>query len=284
MKIGNKIVLLLLFFITACSENGGKKPLGDDVKLFKNTPVWDLARAVEDENVDEIKELVNDKKMPVDYQEPHYGRSLLFFAVFTNKYKSCKALLECGADPNLPDSETGCSPFIEAADMGPDYNTDPKILKLLLSFGGDPNAIEKGDRKEGNGTRNTPLINAAGCCYEKTKILVEAGADVNFVNEYGGNAVGAASLYREDSEKILYYLIVEKKADPRLHYTVNINGDTLTILHALREWLCDIGSEEWKTKMKIVEYLKEKEGMDYYKTPVPKTVIENFPKEYIEKY
>ena len=76
--------------------------LGDDFRLFQGTVAWDLAKAVEDQNVTEIKRQVLSLKVPVDYKEEKFGGTLLMIAVRTNKLRSVKALLELGANPNEP--------------------------------------------------------------------------------------------------------------------------------------------------------------------------------------
>ena len=57
--------------LTGCRDIPANKAdlLGDDYRLFQGTIAWDLAKAVEDQNVAEIKRQVKTLKVPVDYKE-----------------------------------------------------------------------------------------------------------------------------------------------------------------------------------------------------------------------
>lgn len=168
-----------------------------------------------------------------------------------------KALLEKGADPNarlqrkiwytsynfdnLRIDETGATPFWRAA-----YASDIEAMKLLVSYGADPNIRTSKGAGRGfrdNGTREadttpqqlpagapsiTPLMAAAGVGYGEgyagnahrfapsgmmaaVKYLVEElGADVNAVDADGTTALHHAAA-RGDNEMILY--LVQKGAD-----------------------------------------------------------------------
>lgn len=53
----------------------------DDFRLFQETPVWKLAKAVQDQKLSKIKRLVKEEKLDVDFQESKYGNTLLMLAV-----------------------------------------------------------------------------------------------------------------------------------------------------------------------------------------------------------
>ena len=90
--------------LTGCRDIPADKAdlLGDDYRLFQGTIAWDLAKDVEDQNVQEIKRQVKKLKVPVDYKETKFGGILLMLAICTNKYRSVKTLLSLGANPNTP--------------------------------------------------------------------------------------------------------------------------------------------------------------------------------------
>ena len=44
------LLLLVLFVCFSCIEPNVKNMLGDDFRLYKHTPAWSLAKAVEDED------------------------------------------------------------------------------------------------------------------------------------------------------------------------------------------------------------------------------------------
>ena len=48
------ILFLALFVFLSCKEPNVKDMLGDDYRLYKYTPAWNLAKAVEDEDTAEI--------------------------------------------------------------------------------------------------------------------------------------------------------------------------------------------------------------------------------------
>jgi len=91
--------IIIIVFLTAC-QGAGNNRLGKDFGLFQETPVWELAKAVRAEDVAEIKRIVAERQQKVDYQEPKFGSTLLMLAVLNEKYESCEALLEMGADAN----------------------------------------------------------------------------------------------------------------------------------------------------------------------------------------
>jgi ankyrin repeat protein len=174
---------------TGCmSQQGDIDP--NSLELF--IQISDLAKAVAKQDSASMVEIVRRNPKAVQYQEKTFGTSLLHWAVRTGREISVRQLLLMGANPNLHDTYDGETPIIIAAGYGVDFDTSTAILRLLLKFGGDPNSVETGPRRDGNTSRNTALIKAAGCCMSKTKLLVEAGADINFVNEFHSSALESA--------------------------------------------------------------------------------------------
>ncbi len=261
-----------------------KNLLGGDYRLFQNTPAWELTKAVRDEDTSKIKEQVNKDKSLLRFREPRFGQPLLTLAVTNKNYQSVKTLLELGADPNMQDLSHGESPLTASANIGiTGVDADPRFLKLLLKYGGDPNASEKNQQKQEG---YTPLIIACqNGNLDYVKILVDAGADVNAVSVYGDvpleyacNAVGLTA-----KPDLVMYLI-EKGADYKhVLYKTIPEGEKKYITDAMRYWRFDLGSDEYKKKMELVDFLK-KNGMDYRKTKIPDEFIPDYPKEYLEKY
>ena len=288
-------------FFVGCDYVSDKSKLtGDDYRLFYNTPVWHLAKAVRSENLSEIKRICKEANIDVNYQESIYGQTLLILTIKNHHYNSCKTLLELGADPNRQNSYDGTSAMVEAAGIFNHNGDNTQFLKLLLSHGGNPNDEEKGVRREGNSTRWTPLLKA--CCdikqfrayvspINKVKLLVETGADVNHKNEFGFFPLKEAFIF-ENYDVVLYLL--EKGANyNEVLFDRSIygkGGKKAYIADELRSKLLPLDSEEYKQKMAIVDFLKEK-GIDYRKVPIPdyitKSVKEEYPsnwKEYLDKY
>ncbi|CAN5125044.1 ankyrin repeat domain-containing protein [soil metagenome] len=272
--------MLLMFGCTSRDTTVDKSKLfGTDYRLFQGTAAWELAKAVEDGDAVKIRAEVNKNKNLLSFREARWGQSLLQVAVKTKKYRSVETLLALGADPNMQDLYYGDSPLMESAKIGSAMEgSDPRFLKLLLKHGGDPNAEQHGPMK----TRDTPLMDA---CQQGNldyvKILVNAGAKVNVINEYNDCPLERA--VTQEYPDIVIYLI-EKGADfKRVLYKTIPEGESKYITDGLRFWRFDLGSDEYKKKMQLVDFLK-KNGLDYWKTPIPNTFLDEYPKEYLEKY
>lgn len=252
--------------------------LADNINLYSNSKAWELAKAVENQDKVLIKQICKKQLHLLKYQEPRFGQTLLEWAVYTNRYQAAKALADAGADPNQQ-SYNGTSAFIHAADN----NETSDYVKLLLQYGGDPNAIAqpKTGAVENVQQLKTPLIAAAGSNLESVKLLVEAGADINYSNEQYQSALYEA--YTFNRIDVIRYLIIEKGADFKRPLMQTIKGESLYLTDLLRNMTFKLESDSYKIKMEVVEYLKE-QGMNYWETPIPKHLYNVHPKEYLEKY
>jgi len=285
------LIGLLLMFVGCTNRDtivDKSQMLGYDYRLFQGTPAWDLAKAVEDEDIELIGRIVSKNKALLNATEPRFGQTLLQLAVMTLKYESTKALVSLGANPNTQDKCDGSSPLMEAAHILllanklDDYGSNPKFLKLLLEHGGDPNTEENGPRRQGNATRHTPLMIACGTGYlDYVKLLVEAGAKVNYKNEYDETAIGSAVMFSRNPEMVIY--LIQKGADYKRPIMKRMDGKELYITDLMRDWRFELNSEQYKKKMELADFLK-KNGMDYRKTEIPQQYLGDYPKAYLEKY
>lgn len=266
MKKINVIYVFIFFKIvfTACDIAPDKsKLLSNDYRLFWNTAAWNLAVAVRNENVNDIKRIVNEEKVNVNFQESRFGQTLLMLAVENLHYNSCKALLDVGADANIHDKYNGSSPIIRSAGLQDDKSDNTRILKLLLSYGGNPNDEETGERQVGNTTRKTPLLVACSgssiFSLDKVQTLVQAGADINHKNEYKGFPLSEA-LLAENYNVVLYLL--QKGANyneiiiDRAEFTKG--GEKVYIIDYLKEQSFSDNGEKSQQVAKIFEFLKQK--------------------------
>ena len=249
--------------------------LGDDFRLYKHTPAWSLAKAVEDEDTTEISKQVLQMHISVDYRDPEYKQTLLMLATRTNKIESVKKLLELGANPNAHDDSTKY--FGQSAVLLACRFTRPssKILALLLKYGGNPNSTACGVQENGLGEivpiRDFALSAAVFSSFEKVKLLVDAGANINYATSTENCAIENCMIF--DRMDIMLYLL-QKGADYRRKFK-EIDLDKpdyptfeVDILYKLRKCVYPIGSKEYTDKMKVVNFLKKK-GLDYWKSPIP---------------
>lgn len=260
-----------------------EKPTGRDVRVFENTPVWEVALAIRDQDNAKVKKLLKGKPLSfINFKEKYYGQSLLNWAVYRDNYESAKILVEAGADPNLKRNDS-TSAVIHAADKieTSDY------LKLMLKYGGDPNTVADIDAPQ---HLRTPLMAAAFKRLENVKILVNAGADPNFIykmkrGNIGGEIIQSALIYAFYGKRIdvVEYLLVETKVEFNYVFSTNIEGRPHHILYYLRDLVYPLDSNEYKIKMEVVNYLRTK-GLDYSKEPIPELYKKQYDKLFLEKY
>ena len=127
-------------------------------------------------------------------------------ACFHGHWRLCKFLLEQGADANAADSQNGEAPLHSALCTADRVQHDV-VLRVLLSFGANPNAVTKPDVETGGFMRDartkgeTPLHRAAAFGNEATiELLLKGGAKVDGRDAYGDSPLSWASWYlRPDS-------------------------------------------------------------------------------------
>lgn len=290
----------LAFFLvmTSCDYIYDKTRLtGDDYRLFWETPLKKLAQAVSKEDTNRISKLLKEDKVDINLKEPKFGQTLLILTINNRDFNSCKKLLELGANPHIQNDYSGTSAIIEASKNTIEKDLSIKFLKLLLEYGANPSDIEKGERKEGNTTRKTPLINACGLTLndesplEKVKLLVESGADINYKNEYNQFALQNTLIF--EHYDVAIYLLKKGANYNEIIFDrskFSTDGKKIYITDLLRERLLPLNSLKYKQKMEIVDFLSQK-GIDYRKTPIPSYVIKEvkvlYPdswEAYLEKY
>ncbi|WP_419870500.1 ankyrin repeat domain-containing protein [Chryseobacterium sp. CT-SW4] len=154
------ILLLGLLLITACNKLDREKKvdknklLGADYRLFQDTPAWELAKAVQDDNIDKIDEVIKKNPQIINYQESKYGKTLLHLSIYNNDYKAFKELLKVGADPNIADSFHCSTPLIKACES---FEDRLKYVEELIKYKANVNYVECSTGKEAQKTNNTAL-------------------------------------------------------------------------------------------------------------------------------
>jgi ankyrin repeat protein len=142
--------------------------------------------------------------------------------------------------------------------MGCGKSTTSDYVRLFLKYGGQVNDYAP------NGTNlNTSPILAASCYrLESVKLLVEAGANVNFedtLTKPPTTALYYASLYEEI--EIIKYLLEHGADYKKLLFVGNHNRQDY-IMDFLRRMDFSNDSKKNKTKQEVIEFL-EKRGLKY---------------------
>lgn len=292
-------MVLSVLALTACVSDGEYQV--HDIRIYKDTPAWKLAKAVSKENTNEIKKIIIKEPELLNYQDPTYGATLLYWSVGKDYYESAKQLLELGADPNIQTTYLIETPLYLACGYlwhDSDFNQDPKFVKLLLEHGADPDIPFRGyarnDMNSVTPVGEAPLMSSVNTGIEKTQALIDAGCDINQKDRYG-NTAAARALYDSKYIDYAYLLIVVNQAivnEPvysRLKFNQGIKEGHYPV-NLLRNLVFDLDSKEYKMKMEIVEEF-QRQGQDYWSTDILnrhlKVIKHLYPdtwEEYIKKY
>jgi uncharacterized protein len=271
------------------NEVWGKILRGHNPGLFYGTPLYEVAEAMSGllyfRNEEKILKLIDEiPKEYVNYQEDKFGTTIGHFALKTYNFAAIRKLLDIGLNPNLMD-KNGKAIIIEINSSTYSYKSPEslKTLKYMIQKGGDVNLYSKKTQF------TTPLIEAATSNFDNVKVLVNAGANPHFINEFGytfKSPLRVALLYGKID--IVNYLIFNQKVDFKTlkhPITSKFHPGDYEILYHLREMIFELNTKKYKEKMKLVLYLKT-QGLDYWKTPIPDNIRNNpnFTKEYLSKY
>ena len=277
-----KYLILLIIVLIGCVNANSQKLKASDYRIFQGTKAWELAKAIDNDDASEIKEILTKDKKLVTVVDTMYGQTLLGLAVYNLKYDAVKALLESGADPNAFNNYDGFTPLMNAIEKGVrGMPSDPRYLNIILKYGGNPNLASK---KIDKGTfpyyyPELPLLKAASIGnVEYFKILVAAGGDWH----KNASDIMNGALISRNPDMVMYLL--NEGFDPKKPMLEGGDPNYPTyVAEELRHWNFDLGSDLYKKKMQLVDYLK-KRGIDYRKTKIPDDVYQTRDKNYLEKY
>lgn len=197
--------------------------------------------------------------------------------------QAVKILLEEGADPNLPDTYDGKTAVHYAARQSKYSNCNVEVLRIVLDHGGDPNKIEVGPRREGYSKRNTPLTIAASRCLGKTKLLLERGANLNYLSEYFESPLLSSFLATSWDTTIMSYLLSIDSLDVTVSTGFTFEGDNTNIIDYLRSWVVELNSPQHRFKKRVINTLRER-GLDYESAPIPLWIKRRHPQSYLDEY
>lgn len=300
----NRLIFLLGFIFSLISCNKRGLAITDVVnadRRFKDRPEYELAKAVQYENVELIIKICNEKPAFIEssYKDKKY--SVLHFACELEKEKSVKALLELGFNPNTLTyyNETPMMVMFDTIDymlvrskvfLKPRKN----IIKLLIDYGIDCNlaAVEHEGRTTGNNEAGlTPLMVASNeHAVDCVEFLIEEGnSDVNMKTQGGVTAaIYALGPDYEGDIKTAHSLICKYHADVTGVYFSE--GKEYKPVQLLRKMVFPLKSKEYKLKQEVIKEFAS-QGIDYYAEPVPefieayiKSLYPNTWEEYIKVY
>ncbi|PQL94747.1 ankyrin repeat domain-containing protein [Apibacter adventoris] len=233
---------------------------GYNYKLFQDTPVYTLSKAVESDNLSEMTRLVKEEKIDVNYREPKFGNNLLMLAIVNQKKETVQALLDLGADPNLKNFYSDDTSFTVALKYMESCNMDK--VKLLIEHGADVNTRKKYLREATNETYNETALSLASSkknCVDLVKYLVAKGACVNDTLYYKGYGAITTALIHNNLEAALYLIKQPSTEIPDIVYIRDKGGkdeQKLSITDMLEEESYSSDPENQKYKEEILSYLK----------------------------
>lgn len=180
-------------------------------------------------------------------------------AVANDKQISTEALLRAGAKVDVRDSMK--NEAIHEATAFIAFNSHSfEIIKLLLHFGADPNAVSK------NGPQTVPLEGAVASL-SCTKLLLENGANLYFQNKmdttYHSYIVWASMLSNPLDSAIFVakYMIVQEKMSVPNPITLSMGRhQPLDIFHFLKKLNFVNDKKKEEAKNSIINYLR---SIDY---------------------
>lgn len=263
---------------------GGDSLVISDYSLFRNTPVQEIASAIEKNRITALPKLLEEKGKDLNFQEPKYGATLLVVVTVNRNYEACRLLLEAGADPNIPTTFDGSFPITYASRIEGYSEDDTEFIRLLLDFGADANSVQVGSRGPDNTIRESPLMaacrNLKTSSLPKVTLLVETGADVNFEDEFGNSVLGMALTF--DQMDVVEFLL-ERGVDYSAPLRTLPNGQPIYITNRLRIKLYPLGSKKHADKMRVVKFLED-HNIDYRNTEVPPHIVSRIKKMYPDSW
>lgn len=188
---------------------------------FENTPLWELAKAVKDNDAELVEKLIKSNKFDIDYKEPIYQQTLLSLAIVNQKREAFIELLKAKANLNiLLGNNEDSNPLIEA--ILHQENCDLFYIKSLLKNGANPNLEIISKDKEHYFPNGYPLIVAIRQndkngeeCLNIIRLLVEFEADINYCNPISTNEGFCEGVIEKciqlRSMENLRYFVIERK-------------------------------------------------------------------------
>jgi ankyrin repeat protein len=234
---------------------------GYDFRIFQQTSAWELAKAVEDEDIELIKDIVTNTNVDINTTDPKYGNSLLMMSARRNKFESFKTLISLGANIDIHNDYDSIS-VIHIVCKNIRIKDQIKYLDILIEKGVDVN-----DRSNVKNI-NTPLLIECSNAYrgksalKVVKYLVQNGANINYINEDNYFALRSSIVF--NNYDVAIYLI-KNGARYDIPFRLadgKIRNENDYIMDVLTSSYHKLDSKDYQEKMMLVDYL-EKLGLKY---------------------
>ena len=240
--------LLVLLNLAVLSGRGSSVP-GRSLPLeasevFDDPGAAALSAAAERGDIAEIRRLVQEEGVDVNHVGEQ-GITPLLRALSRKNWEGFSELLALGADPNRQMSNGGTVINLAARLTG-----EPRWLSLALEHGGNPDLP---NRMNPNAHGATPIFYAiAEHNVEGVQVLIDGGADVDFVDDLGMAPIHEAGDF---SYWDIVYLLLEAGAD---YKAKNRHGVDIEMRLKKTKGLEPRGQGQAEAREKVIAFLKER--------------------------
>ena len=196
-------------------------------KTYKDTPAWNLVKALDNKNWKRAKEEINKNPKLVNYTDPAFGNSILLWAVVNENEIAVDLLLKAGADVNKSDFK-GDNPLSIFTELN---KTNDKILLNLLRHQPENDSITII-------RRNEALVLASKNTLSQVKLLIRYNANPEYRCEndssFKNNSPLSMAIVQQKYDIVAYYLGV-LNVNPSSGCFINHQGDTTYSINQLLE-------------------------------------------------
>ena len=245
------VVVTLLMVTFLPYHAGGKTLTARQLRNYINDPkVVDLIQAANKGDVEKVNALI-EQGADVNYIGK-YGFNPLFFQMGSLNLKGFKCLLEHGANPNAR-MRAGSDMWLLAS--GGDHPDEAlTMLKLCLEHGGDPNwTVDSDESDNGETLLMAAFLYNEKNAYEVTKLLVEAGANVNVQDPNNGYTALTYAASCQQYHAAWYLLQHGADFTQKDYFYYNLKYSRVISYKDEKDL-----EEKFKWRQKIVEFLREK--------------------------